>query len=223
MLTILEVRACAETGNVQAAVAAARRDESQSVSGAPVALAYAWLAAGDYQAVRRALATAAAAARDKDEQLSLDEWLIDARLSYGGGDVLRGRRALGRALQLARPERVRLPFAMERAWLRPVLRRDPDLARSYRELLEPDLLTPARPVASPPASPQQPPLIVDQLSEREREVLVRLSGMLSTAEIAAEMYISVNTVKTHLKSIYRKLSADHRGEAVRRARQLKLI
>jgi len=64
---------------------------------------------------------------------------------------------------------------------------------------------------------------VDQLSEREREVLVRLSGMLSTAEIAAEMYISVNTVKTHLKSIYRKLSADHRGEAVRRARQLKLI
>jgi LuxR family maltose regulon positive regulatory protein len=37
------------------------------------------------------------------------------------------------------------------------------------------------------------------------------------------MYISVNTVKTHLKSIYRKLEATHRGEAVRRARQLELI
>ena len=47
--------------------------------------------------------------------------------------------------------------------------------------------------------------------------------MLSTAEIATDMYISVNTVKTHLKSIYRKLSASHRGEAVRRARKLNLI
>jgi LuxR family maltose regulon positive regulatory protein len=47
--------------------------------------------------------------------------------------------------------------------------------------------------------------------------------MLSTAEIAGEMYISVNTVKTHLKNIYRKLATTRRGEAVRRARQLELI
>ena len=66
-------------------------------------------------------------------------------------------------------------------------------------------------------------MIVEQLSEREREVLGLLSGMLSTAEVASELYISVNTVKTHLKSIYRKLAATHRGEAVRRARQLELI
>ena len=66
-------------------------------------------------------------------------------------------------------------------------------------------------------------MAVEPLSEREREVLTLLSGMLSTTEIASEMYLSVNTVKTHLRSIYRKLSADHRGEAVRRARQLNLI
>jgi LuxR family maltose regulon positive regulatory protein len=47
--------------------------------------------------------------------------------------------------------------------------------------------------------------------------------MLNTAEVASEMYISVNTVKSHFKSIYRKLAAAHRGEAVRRARQLELI
>jgi LuxR family maltose regulon positive regulatory protein len=47
--------------------------------------------------------------------------------------------------------------------------------------------------------------------------------MLNTAEVANEMYISVNTVKTHLRSIYRKLATARRGEAVRRARQLKLI
>ena len=61
------------------------------------------------------------------------------------------------------------------------------------------------------------------LSEREREVLEHVSAMESTAEIASEMYISVNTVKTHLKSIYRKLAVTHRGEAVRRAKKLGLL
>ena len=49
------------------------------------------------------------------------------------------------------------------------------------------------------------------------------AGMLSTAEIASEMYLSINTVKTHLRQIYRKLAAPGRGPAVRRARQLELI
>jgi LuxR family maltose regulon positive regulatory protein len=65
--------------------------------------------------------------------------------------------------------------------------------------------------------------VTEPLSEREQEVLQHVSGMLSTAEIASELYISVNTVKTHLRSIYRKLAATHRGEAVRRARGLGLI
>ena len=66
-------------------------------------------------------------------------------------------------------------------------------------------------------------MIVEQLSTRERDVLRRVAEMLDTADIAAEMYISVNTVKTHLKSIFRKLGASDRREAVRRARQLNLL
>ena len=58
---------------------------------------------------------------------------------------------------------------------------------------------------------------------REQEVLCHLSNWLSTAEIATEMHITIHTVKTHLKHIYRKLEAAHRREAVRRARQLELI
>ena len=65
--------------------------------------------------------------------------------------------------------------------------------------------------------------MVERLSEREREVLTHLSELLSTAEIATEMYLSVNTVKTHLRSIYRKLSVAHRSDAVRCGRQLELI
>ena len=54
-------------------------------------------------------------------------------------------------------------------------------------------------------------------------MLRHVSGLLSTAETASEMHISVNTVKTHLKHIYRKLATTRRSEAVRRARQLDLI
>jgi LuxR family transcriptional regulator, maltose regulon positive regulatory protein len=46
--------------------------------------------------------------------------------------------------------------------------------------------------------------------------------MLSTAEVASEMHISVNTVKTHIRNICRKLAAGRRGEAIRRACQLEL-
>ena len=105
-----------------------------------------------------------------------------------------------------------------------VLRRAPELAYAYGEPLGPDLISPgASPEKEPPQIGAAAPLVVEPLSEREREVLTRLSGMHSTAEIAAEMYISVNTVKTHLRSIYRKLASSHRSEAIRRARQLDLI
>jgi LuxR family maltose regulon positive regulatory protein len=55
------------------------------------------------------------------------------------------------------------------------------------------------------------------------EVLHSMAGMLPTEEIAATLYVSVNTVKTHVRSILRKLSASRRNEAVRRARSLGLI
>jgi LuxR family transcriptional regulator, maltose regulon positive regulatory protein len=61
------------------------------------------------------------------------------------------------------------------------------------------------------------------LSEREQVVLRHLSSRLSAGEIADELYVSVNTVKTHIKSIYRKLDTNRRWDAVKRARQLRLL
>jgi LuxR family transcriptional regulator, maltose regulon positive regulatory protein len=61
------------------------------------------------------------------------------------------------------------------------------------------------------------------LTERELTVLRYLPTMLSNREIALEMFFSINTVKTHLKSIYRKLDVDRRRDAVDRARALSLI
>ena len=89
------------------------------------------------------------------------------------------------------------------------------------------LLGPARRDDRPPVSPgtSQKALIsvVESLTEREREVLRHYTSLASRAEVASQMYISVNTLKSHLKSIYRKLDTTRRSEAVRRARQLELI
>jgi LuxR family maltose regulon positive regulatory protein len=67
-----------------------------------------------------------------------------------------------------------------------------------------------------------PPVLQD-LSDREMEVLRYLAEMLSTAEIAATMFISVNTVRTHIRSILRKLAVSRRNQAVRRARERGLL
>jgi LuxR family maltose regulon positive regulatory protein len=68
-----------------------------------------------------------------------------------------------------------------------------------------------------------PAELLEHLSSRELDVLRYLQTMMSNADIAAELFVSVNTVKTHVKSIYRKLGATRRQDAVRRARQLQLI
>ncbi len=223
MLTLLESRAYAAAGDLSSAVGIAERANPGARIDATVALAHAWLDAGDDQAAGQALENGPDDADEAQDRNRLDRWLIDARLGYSRGDQAQGRRSLQRALGLAEPEQLRLPFAMQAAWIRPVLRSDPHLAEAHRHLLEPGLLDPGPGPAELPAAGQAVPMIVEQLSGREREVLSLLSGMLSTAEVASELYISVNTVKTHLKSIYRKLAATHRGEAVRRARQLELL
>src|SRR4029077_17024861 len=128
-LTILESQACLASGAIQAAVAAACRADPDRVSDAAAALAHAWLAFGDQQAARRVLdAVAVEESFGGDPQLtSMPVLLADARLSYRTDDSARGRRSLERVLQLARPEQLRLPFAMERSWIRPVTRRWPAL------------------------------------------------------------------------------------------------
>jgi LuxR family maltose regulon positive regulatory protein len=69
--------------------------------------------------------------------------------------------------------------------------------------------------------PRSAPLaLIEPLTEREREVLRFLPSRLTTREIADELYVSVNTLKFHLKVIYRKLGVTSRAEAVERARKL---
>jgi LuxR family maltose regulon positive regulatory protein len=221
-LTMVESRAHAAEGDIQAALAAARRSGHYNSPEAEVMLARTWAAAGNAENATRALASVLATEGETPDRIRLAAWLIDAQLSYHDGDHARGRRSLTSALRLAEPEQIRLPFALERGWIEPMLRSDPELAHAHHRLLAPgpchNQLSTLR------SDPDQAPiLMVKTLTERELEVLRHASGLLSNAKLASKMYITVNTVKTHLKHIYRKLETTRRAEAIRRARQLELI
>lgn len=65
--------------------------------------------------------------------------------------------------------------------------------------------------------------LVDELTDRELSVLRYLPSTLTQREIATELYVSLNTVKTHCKAIYRKLGVDGRKPAVQAARENGLL
>jgi LuxR family maltose regulon positive regulatory protein len=145
----------------------------------------------------------------------VQELLDHAHAQWLDGDVRGGRSGIAKALSLARGERIRRPFTHPPARIRAIIRNDQAL-RSLAGWLRPNQ-TKTSPWASDPAP------IIEELSERELDVLRLLSALRSTDEIAAELFISVNTVKTHVRKILRKLSVSSRNEAVRRAWDLNLI
>jgi LuxR family maltose regulon positive regulatory protein len=200
------------------ALAAAERASSDTSLEAAVNLAHAWAAAGDSENATRSLTAVLATHSGAPERVRLQAWLAEARLSYTSGHCVRGRISLASALRLAGSEQLRLPFAVERGWIGPVLRRASELAQVRRRPLAP---TPGHDqLPAPRGFPDQAPIpAVEPLTDREREVLRHVSGLLSAAEVATEMYMSVNT---HLTHIYASWRPNRRGEAVRRARQLEL-
>jgi LuxR family maltose regulon positive regulatory protein len=76
-------------------------------------------------------------------------------------------------------------------------------------------------LAQAPTRRQPPP--IEQLTARELAVLRMLPLRMSNREMADQLYISVNTLKTHVRAIYRKLDVPHRSAAVHRANALQLV
>jgi LuxR family maltose regulon positive regulatory protein len=124
------------------------------------------------------------------------------------------------ALDIAEPDAIRRPFTdagPEVGW---ILRRAIRQGTAHRWLAGSLLaVLDGREVAEGHAARE----LLEPLSARETVVLRYLPTLLSNQEIAGELFVSVNTVKTHLKSIYRKLGVSDRREAVRLARELRLV
>jgi LuxR family maltose regulon positive regulatory protein len=136
------------------------------------------------------------------------------------GDTDAARHALERALDLAEPDRWLLPFLLHPV---PTL-----LARQTRQptahaALIADILSRLPGTPRPAVPPVRPVGLREPLSQAECRVLRYLPTSLSVPEIARELYLSVNTVRTHLRHIYDKLDAHRRHEAIERARAFGLV
>lgn len=155
----------------------------------------------------------------------VEAMLLEAAIADRDQDQARALELITNALDVADNDLV-LPFARARESLGTLLARHPAVAGRW-----PAAPTGARPdAASGPfrepgtgrreSAPLRPPV---RLTQREQSILTYLTTSMTAGEIAGELYLSVNTVKTHLAAIYRKLGAGGRRAAVRRARELELL
>jgi len=191
------------------------KDGAPDPAAARVGLARTYLADGDPARAERELP-------DGDDRalppaVRVEARLLEAVAARRLGDPRRAAAALESAVRIATPEGLRRPFTGG--------------GPAVQELLAGHLA--AHPAERPwladllpgPASPGYPPhpAVTGPLTAREHAVLRYLPSVMSAAEIAGELYLSVNTVKTHLRHIYRKLGTAGRRETVRRARELRLL
>lgn len=158
-------------------------------------------------------------------QTQVDGWLVQAAESIRAGNTARGGLCLERALRLAAPELLRLPFVEAPPVLRKLLQPTGDAMRHHAWLRAAG--TPSRRgrdrVVDRRAMPRNDLVITTALTSKEQEVLEHLAELLTTEEIADTMFVSVNTVRSHVRSILRKLGASRRNEAVRRAWEMGLL
>jgi LuxR family transcriptional regulator, maltose regulon positive regulatory protein len=219
----------AATGDQEAAMAALGGDDQRRAPVEAVVLARLQVGGTDPAAALRTLAPVLADAPGDaapELPLTIEACLVAAVANRALADHRAAARSLRSALDLAAPEGYRRAFVEAgppaRALLADHLHWDATHHLMVGVLLE-RLRAAAGPV-DPTAgrSAQAAPLVVP-LSEREQVVLRYLSSRLSAGEIADELYVSLNTVKTHIKSIYRKLDTNRRWDAVKRARQLQLL
>ncbi|MEE6262280.1 LuxR C-terminal-related transcriptional regulator [Plantactinospora sonchi] len=184
-----------------------------------VALSRTYLRGGDPRSAVRTLPEWDTSAADWPLALRLEAGLLDAGAARLAGDHRRAARIVERVLELAEPEGFRRVFTRADPSVRELLTTHLDSGTGYWATLS-DLIGASAVTGRP--SPMVPPL-GEPLTERELTVLRYLQSILSNVEIAAEMSLSVNTVKTHVRNIYRKLDATRRRDAVRRARELRLL
>lgn len=180
---------------------------------------------------------------DPPLELQVSVALDDAGFWLRAGDETSAVSLVTQALGLACPQQMRRPFTEAPPAVRQLLRAHDELQVAHPWLVSTDPV--GRPGGDAPNPGRVPgrsggagvrrrlpalesrgisrPLVVEPLTSKELEVLGYLNDLATTAEIGAAMFISVNTVRTHVRNLLRKLGADRRNDAVRRAWELGLL
>ncbi len=208
-----------ETEQVERALAE-MDEEVRKTSQMRVVLAALRLARDDPEAAVDALAPLL----DDPTPVTASVWEIEALLLEAIardalGDPGAASRALERALDVAEPDGLLLPFLLYPT--AELLERQARLRTTHASLIAEilNLLSGHTPAARPKdAAPLQEPL-----SESELRVLRYLPTNLRGPEIAAELFVSLSTIRTHLRNVYAKLGVHSRADAVKRARELGLL
>lgn len=170
--------------------------------------------AGDSPGCLAALEECERVGEDHSSRTMIDVLLLKAAANYDLGNPVAADIAFDRALLFVTRTRVRTPFTLvPGATMQWMLSRAADRGQPVAVHAILDELR---------AGLGLPYAAIEPLSERERDVAQHLDLDKTLSEIAADLFISTNTVKTHVRSIYRKLDASNRKEAVRRARELGL-
>ena len=212
--------ACGEQHTVPGTLTPLIEDVQATSAPVALALAHAYLRDGDVHAAARALPQWSDESKaDPFLALRLDAGLVEAVTASRMGDARRAATALERVLQLAEPGGFRRVFVSGGPPVRQLLAEQLEYGTAYWSLVR-DL------VEAPPAAlggPVRANGPAEPLTERELTVLRYQQSILSNEEIASKLFVSVNTVKTHVRNIYRKLNVARRRDAVRRARELHLL
>jgi LuxR family transcriptional regulator, maltose regulon positive regulatory protein len=214
-MVLLEHRLALLSGNGAAAAEVARWLRPRAGSTGEALLIKAWTeaAAGRHEGAR----IIAARVLEPDATIVLaytvvEAHLVEAEAALQADDLESGRTALEKAFTVAEPLGVARPFALAGARTQQFLGL---WARSDgRGRFAAQVATARAAIASDVAVP---------LSEREMAVLALLPSLLSAREIATEFTVSVNTVKSHIRSIYAKLGVSTRRDAVLHAKERGLV
>jgi LuxR family maltose regulon positive regulatory protein len=216
-----EISSISETGGVGELLRSRLRKYENTI------LARLFIAQGHYEDALTILEQALIEAKQLDRVfLTIDAEILRAIAFKKNHNNMEALAAISTALKLAEPEGFMRVFLDHGDTIKELLEyaqgeiKDPEILSHIARLLDAytPKIYPKKPFISPKKwEPTEP------LSDRELEVLQLLPSRLSSTEMASELSISVNTLRSHVKSIYSKLEAHSRYEAIAQAKEAGLL